>query len=196
MEKSKHLEKTLEYYSRKQTANLVMRESRPAPSRRAVVLASAALILLALGVQLLVRVPLAQVAHLEQAALRLEQQLEQLRTVNGDLDALQAEYDRYFAAGNLEERFVADYAWVAELLAEEFLPQAKVAGVSFFQENLTVELEGVHLSQMAALLSRLSERPYVDSVNLYTVNAAAESDGEGASVSMTIVFAPEGGAEQ
>ena len=195
MEKSKQQEKSLEFYIRKHTVNLVMREARPKLSRRAIGVAIAALVLLGVAAQFLVRVPLAQVAQLEAAAERLEQQVEQLRAVNEGFDEVQAEYDRYFAASSVDERFVAEYAWGAELLEEELFTQVKVANVSFFQENLTVELEGVQPGQTAALMSRLSERAYVDSVNLYTVHAA-ETEGEGARVSMTIVFAPEGGEGQ
>jgi|GEM_PF-4398213 len=194
MEKSKQQEKALEFYSRKQTANLVMRETRPKLSRRAIGIGLAALVLLAVGAQFLVRVPLAQVAEMETAALRLEQQLEQLRAVNGGFDQVQAEYERHFAVSGMDEDFVAEYALVAGLV-EELLTQGKVVNASFFRESLTVELEGMQLGQMAALMSRLSERPDVSSVNLYTVSGS-ETDGEGARVSMTLVFAPEGGEDQ
>ena len=194
MEKSKQQEKALEFYSRKQTANLVMRETRPKLSRRAIGIGLAALVLLAVGAQFLVRVPLAQVAEMETAALRLEQQLEQLRAVNGGFDQVQAEYERHFAVSGMDEDFVAEYALVAGLV-DELLTQGKVVNASFFRESLTVELEGMQLGQMAALMSRLSERPDVSSVNLYTVSGS-ETDGEGARVSMTLVFAPEGGEDQ
>ncbi len=157
-------------YPTKTTLNLMIHERQGGDPKVLIPAALVGAILVALFCRYAVIGRLMQANQAEQAAIRAEQALAEVREELTAYDEVEAEYNRYFSDALFSDDIPQECMDVLSMMESELMGKASVTSYSFSGNTLMLQLKMSRFGVASELIESLYHVPMVDYVSISTAS--------------------------